>query len=167
MDSTNDLLLSLLLLEFDDESLDNEYLLLLFVALEKSQESEYDYLQAIGDHLNFNKLDEETCLCCFRFTKEQIVQLYIRLGLPALMSARSHHMWSGLEGLLIVLRRLVYPNHLGGVCQEFGRSKPAISITFNTILFWLHNRWDGLLTDPFTKLFFPPGHIDAYWNVVR
>ena len=56
---------------------------------------------------------------------------------------------------------------LGDLCEEFGRSKAGLSVMFNTTLLWIYNRWDGLLTDPFTHPFFTPARLATYCQAVR
>ena len=56
---------------------------------------------------------------------------------------------------------------LGDLCEEFGRSKAGLSVMFNTTLLWIYNRWDGLLTDPFTHPFFTPARLATHCQAVR
>ena len=58
-----------------------------------------------------------------------------------------------MEGLLVILRRLAYPAHLRDLCEEFGRSKPLLSLILNQTKIWLWNRRGDLLLDPFSKVF--------------
>ena len=145
--------------------LDEEELLLLIHCI--TEDTCANLPQHVGNRLNFEKIDEETCSRRYRFTKAQVMELLERLSLPARFRAPSRHCWTGLEGLLVVLRRLSYPNTLGDMCEEFGRSKPSLSIVFNITLQWIFRNWDGLLTDPFTHQFLTPARFAKYCQAVR
>ena len=54
---------------------------------------------------------------------------------------------TGREGLLILLRQMVYPNRLYELSQEFGRHESMLSLIFNTVLDDLYQRFDCKLTD--------------------
>ena len=54
---------------------------------------------------------------------------------------------TGREGLLILLRRMVYPNRLYELSQEFGRHESELSLIFNTVLHDLYQRFGCKLTD--------------------
>ena len=159
------MLLSLFLLEHENGMLDEEELLLLIHCI--TEDTCANLPQHVGNRLNFEKIDEETCSRRYRFTKAQVMELLERLSLPARFRAPSRHCWTGLEGLLVVLRRLSYPNTLGDMCEEFGRSKPSLSIVFNITLQWIFRNWDGLLTDPFTHQFLTPARFAKYCQAVR
>ena len=111
-----DLLVALVLLSHDEGDIDHDEFLLLLVALEEGSPCPLN--QAIGRRLCFDLLDEETCLRRFRFSKDQLTELCQLLRLPDKMSAACKTTWSGLEGLLVVLRRLCYPNRQGDLCEE-------------------------------------------------
>ena len=70
--------------------------------------------------------------------------------------------WSGMEGLLVLLRRLCYPSRLSDLCDGFRRSKPVLSLIFNTMLMWMWRRWGHLLKDPFTQGFFSAERVATY-----
>ena len=165
MEPNAQLLLALLLVEHEDGNLDEDELLLFVHGIMPDFPS--NLIQSIGNRLVFEGIDQETCIRRFRFTKPQVLELVHRLGLPDVMRSPSRHSWTGLEGLLVVLRRLSYPGRLGELCEEFGRSKSALSIVFNFTLLWIYNRWDGLLTDPFTHPFLTPAHLATYCQAVR
>ncbi len=49
-------------------------------------------------------------------------------------------MWSGVEGLCALLRRLVYPNRLGDLVSMFGRSVSQLSEMIRVTLDHLHTQ---------------------------
>lgn len=51
----------------------------------------------------------------------------------------------GLEGLLILLRRLAYPNRLCEISEEFGRLESELSLIFNEVLDDIYGRFGDKL----------------------
>ncbi len=93
------------------------------------------------DRFWLDALSNEECRHNFRFNKEDLYVLCTLLGLPEnYRSAHNRIVWSGLDGLCVVLRRLAYPNRLGDLVPMFGRSVPEISEIFNCTLHDLHTR---------------------------
>ena len=70
----------------------------------------------------------------FRFTKEHVVELCCLLQLKENYKSGSCLIWSGLEGLCLVLRRLAYPNRLCDLVPMFGRHVTELSVIFNIML---------------------------------
>ena len=89
------------------------------------------------------------------------MELCHALRIPEKMVGLSRVSWTGLEGLLVVLRRLSYPCRLGELSDEFGRSLPDLSRIFNSTLMWIWRRWSGQVQDPFTKAHFTPARLRA------
>ena len=71
-------------------------------------------------HLTWNPL---TLRCTTRVSK--------------LQNAPCRTSWTGMEGLLVLLRRLPWPSWLGDLCEEFGRSTAVLGTVFNHMLSWL------------------------------
>ena len=95
------------------------------------------------------------------------MELYHVLRLPDKMAGPSRVAWTGLDGLLVVPRRLSYPGRLPVMSKEFGRSPPDLSRIFNVTLVWLWNQWGGLLQDPFTRQYFSPALLASYEHAIR
>ena len=68
-----------------------------------------------------------------RFSKNDIQRLYMALGIPEKYKCVQGTTTTGMEGLLILLRRLTYPNRLCDLVKIFGRSQSEISLIFNTV----------------------------------
>ena len=49
------------------------------------------------------------------------------LQLPDHMVAPCHTIWTGMEGLLVLLRRLAHPDRLSSVVVQFSRSRTSLS----------------------------------------
>ena len=80
--------------------------------------------------MNLNELSDANCISMFRFAKESIYLLTIEFGLPETIIVKERYRTTCLEALLILLRRMAYPNRLASLCGEFGRSESAISTIF-------------------------------------
>lgn len=136
-----DLINSPLLLDYIDGGLDDTELLLLVVALE--DDAKHRLLlprQETIDRLCLEDLDDETCAGPYRFTKAQLKELVQAFGFPEKTSGRCRVSWSGMEGLLVLLQRMAFPDRLSTLAEDFGRFKAAISVIFNTTLNWLVGR---------------------------
>lgn len=97
--------------------------------------------------LNFEDLNDEECLLYFRFSKEDLLKLVELLRLPEHYKCSNRSVVTGLDGLLILLRRLTYPNRLCELCNEFGKSPTALSIIINTVLDDIYMRFCDILSD--------------------
>ena len=68
-----------------------------------------------------------------RFSKEDMLRLSAALAIPDKYTCASGTTATGMEALMIVLRRLAYPNRLCELTKLFGRSPPELSTIFNTV----------------------------------
>eukprot|EP00117_Sycon_ciliatum_P008748 scpid107408/ scgid11316/ len=113
MDVDLDLLRSLLLISNDDGDIDEETLLLLRMTLD---EKSVRPPQSIPEtRISLENSDDDCCLRRFRFTGAELRELCAGLRLPHRMTSPCRVSWSGMEGLLVVLRRLVYADRFGDI----------------------------------------------------
>ena len=68
-----------------------------------------------------------------RFEKEDIQRLFKVLVILPRYVCELGTTSTGVEALLILLRRLTYPNRLSDLTKLFGRSKTELSLIFNTV----------------------------------
>lgn len=61
------------------------------------------------------------------------------------MAAVNRSLWSGLEGLLVLLRMLAYPTWRRDLERLFGQGKSTISVIFNAMLEFVYDRFVPLL----------------------
>lgn len=88
-----------------------------------------------GFSFDLNDLSEVDCKARFRFTHDGLKRLFIGLRLPAVLTVPKYRdRISGLEGLCIVLRRLVYPQRWCDISSEFSRHVAALSRIFTYML---------------------------------
>ena len=68
-----------------------------------------------------------------RFSKDDIPRLYVALAIPDEYKCVQGTTTTGMEALLVLLRRLAYPNRLCDLVKLFGRSKTELSLIFNVV----------------------------------
>ncbi|XP_028415880.1 uncharacterized protein LOC114539446 [Dendronephthya gigantea] len=96
--------------------------------------------------LNLNDISEDDCETMFRFRKEDMKRLSEALLLPEYYRCHQRTMSTSMEALMILLRRLAYPNRWCDLSGIFGRPEPEMSLIFNEIVNDLYNRFSFLLT---------------------
>ena len=69
-----------------------------------------------------------------RFEKREIHCLKSALGLPEYYKCQQGTKSTGIEALLVMLRRLSYPNRWYDLCPLFGRPEAELSMIFNKVL---------------------------------
>ena len=72
-------------------------------------------------------------MCSYRFDKSDIPRLLDALSIPSKYVCVQGTTATGIEALMILLRRLTYPNRLSDLTKLFGRSKTELSLIFNTV----------------------------------
>ena len=80
----------------------------------------------------------------FRFSNEEIQTLVVELRFPLIMHTSARDRFWALEGLCVVLRRLVYPVRYLDMVRRFGRSRASLSRIHRHTMSWIHNRWRHL-----------------------
>ena len=55
------------------------------------------------------------------------------LQIPAAYTGYQGSVFTGMEGLMVMLRRLTYPNRWCDLVNIFGRSEAELSILFNMV----------------------------------
>lgn len=111
--------------EYDDSDEDNDLeLLLLFTCTPKRD---------LGFHINLAHIGEDECENMFRFQKHDITRLKAALNLPPSYQCRQRTVCSSEEALLILLRRLAYPNRWCDLVGLFGRAEPELSMIFTEV----------------------------------
>ena len=68
-----------------------------------------------------------------RFEKDDLPRLYSALGIPDDYRCEQGTYTTGMEALMILLRRLAYPNRLNDLTTIFGRRKSELSMIFNMV----------------------------------
>ncbi|KXJ13842.1 protein ALP1-like isoform X2 [Exaiptasia diaphana] len=84
--------------------------------------------------LKLEDLSDTQCQQMFRFEKQDLYRLRDALQVPANYICSQGTKATGLEGLLIMLRRLAYPNRWCDLQSLFGRSESELSLIFNEVI---------------------------------
>ena len=89
------------------------------------------------------------CRCkeLVRFTKLELERMQAALHIPDQIRGKSRSVFSGMEGLCILLHRLAFPCRLCDLEPIFGCGKAEPSIIVNTMLPLLYNEWNHLFTN--------------------
>lgn len=126
------------------EELDDEDALLLLQA----NQSDVDLSRnRKPPRLDISLLSNSECMKRFRFNHAGIRSLQEHLRIPEQYICVNRTTATGLEGLLVLLRRLTYPNRLCELVNEFGRSNTELSLIFNTVLEDIYDRFSHKLND--------------------
>ena len=75
---------------------------------------------------------------CHRFQKDDLERLKLALSLPEKYTCRQGTIATGMEALLILLRRLSYPNRWCDLVPFFGRSESELSNIFKIVRFYAY-----------------------------
>lgn len=80
----------------------------------------------------------------FRFDEDQLYELVVALRFPAVMYTSQRDKFNAIEGLCLVLRRLIFPIRYKDLVCLFGRQTGPLSRIFHHTLSWLYVRWRHL-----------------------
>ena len=73
-------------------------------------------------------------LCHFRFQKQDMDRLPEALQIPDSYTSHQGSVFTGMESLMILLRRLSYPNRWCDLVPIFGRTEPELSMAFDMVI---------------------------------
>ena len=83
---------------------------------------------------NINRDGERNLIYIFlRFEKNDLFCLHKALAIPEKYVCSQGTTAAGMEALMILLRRLAYPNRLSDLVQLFGRRKSELSLMFSKV----------------------------------
>jgi len=100
-----------------------------------------------GFKINLDSLDEQMSIELFRFGKADLHLLYNTSSIPDVYKCPNGTVANGMEAMLVLLRRLMYPNRLCDLSPLFGRAEPELSMIIHEVLNDLYNRFHHLLED--------------------
>ena len=86
-----------------------------------------------GSTFNFFFYCVTYLFCCVRFEKNELERLKNALNLPDFYRCEQGTKATGMEALLIMLRRLSFPNRWCDLVSLFGRAEPELSSIFNLV----------------------------------
>lgn len=109
-----------------EEDLDEEDLLLLTCFRTGTTPGSSDQRQSF--RFDFEKLSEEESWTMLRFQKRDVHRLKIALRVPEKIRLQQRSVFSGLDALCVLLRRLAYPNRWFDLVKLFGRTSAELSL---------------------------------------
>ncbi|XP_031554794.1 uncharacterized protein LOC116291725 [Actinia tenebrosa] len=95
--------------------------------------------------LNFQDITDADCETMFRFQKNDMEHLLDCLQIPEHFVCSQRTKATGMEALMILLRRLAYPNRWCDLVPIFGRPESELSLIFNKVLDDIYDRFKHLL----------------------
>ena len=100
-----------------------------FVALNELNTSEnLDFPLDAYDRFNLDVMNKAECIAELRFEKRHILRLEEVLQIPPLMKCNQISVFTGTEGLCMLLKRLFYPCRYSDLIHRFGRPVPVSGI---------------------------------------
>ena len=119
------------LFAYCEEWLDNvEFLMLDELNTSENLDFPYDSY----NRFNLEDIDEAECIAEFRFEKRHILRLEEVLQIPALMKCNQRSVFTGTEGLCLLLKRLAYPCRYSDLIHQFGRPVPVLGMITNKVI---------------------------------
>jgi hypothetical protein len=94
--------------------------------------------------LDFHNLPDNP-VTLFRFEVDELFDITVKLGMPAVFHTSEGDSYPCAEGLAIVCRRLAYPARWNDLVAVFGRSSSGLSRIFRDMMHWLDSTWGHLL----------------------
>ena len=95
--------------------------------------------------LDMNSLTDNEFWILFRLKKTDFHRLLMALAIPEEITLRQRSKFTGKTALLILLRRLAYPNRLIDLKMIFGRTISELSLISNYMIEHIYDRFHNLL----------------------
>lgn len=95
-----------------------------------------------------------------------MIRLYNALGIPQICALRNGVKVSGFEGLLILLRRLSYPNRLHELENVFNRDISVLSRTANFMADFIYRKFRHLVVSLGSHLWLTEECLERFANII-
>ena len=128
-----------------DEEIDEEEFLAIYeIATKRRQHpyKQYERIDVVFDAISPEELETE-----FRFGITEFPLLLRALKIPGTFTWANSTVCSGMEGLLVLLKRFSYPCRLSDTIPRFGRSVPELSLILNEVISFIYTNHGYLLRD--------------------
>ena len=99
------------------------------------------------ERFNLNDMDEAECIAELRFEKRHILRLEEVLQIPFLMKCNQWSVFTGTEGLCMLLKRLAYPCRYSDLIHRFGRPVPVLGMITNEVIDYIYNTHHQKITN--------------------
>ena len=119
-----------------------------FVVLNELNASEnLDFPYDSYDQFNLDDMDEAECIAELRFEKRHILQLEEVLQIPPLMKCNQRSVFTGTEGLCMLLKRLAYPCRYSDLIHRFSRPVPVLGMITNNVIDYIYDTHHHKITN--------------------
>ena len=119
-----------------------------FVVLNELNASEnLDFPYDSYDRFNLDDMDEAECIAELRFEKRHILRLEEVLQIPPLMKCNQRSVFTGTEGLCMLLKRLAYPCRYLDLIHRFGRPVPVLGMITNNVIDYIYDTHHHKITN--------------------
>lgn len=115
---------------------------------------------------NIHEISEDVSWSKFRFTKEDVGRLQHAFRIPETIRFSNRIKETGLNSLLVVLRRLSYPNRWVDLQDMFSRPKSELSIIFKETVDYLYDTFRYLFEDVSLLYWLRPEYLKIYSTAV-
>ena len=107
--------------------------------LNTSENLEFPY--DLYDQFNLDDINETECISEFRSEKQHILQLEEVLQIPVLLKCDQRSVFTGTEGLRMLLNRLAYPKacRYSDLIYLLGRPVPVLCIITNKVMDYVND----------------------------
>ena len=99
------------------------------------------------DQFNLDDMDEAECIAELRFEKRHILRLEEVLQIPPLMKCNQRSVFTGTEGLCMLLKRLAYPCRYSDLIHRFGRPVPVLGMITNNFIDYIYDTHHHKITN--------------------
>lgn len=128
----------------DEEIGEEEFLAIYEIATKRRQHpyKQYERIDVVYDAISPEEFETE-----FRFGITEFPLLLRALKIPGTFTCANGTVCSGMEGLLVLLKRFSYPCRLSDMIPRFGRSVPELSLILNEVISFIYTNHGHLLRD--------------------
>lgn len=112
-----------------------------------NMEKNLDFPYYAYDRFNLDDVDEAGCIAELCFEKRHILRLEKVLQIPPLMKCNQRSVFTGMEGLCMLLKRLAYPCRYSDLIHRFGRPVPVLGMITNEVIDYIYNTHHHKITN--------------------
>ena len=150
---------------FNDEILDEDEMFCVFSELNRKNPPflywNYDRIEKQMDDMSSAEIKSE-----FRFGHSELPLLAEALQIPQYFVCSNGTVASGMEGLLILLKRFAYPCRLSDMIPRFGRSVPEISLILAEVTDHIY-RTNGHLLQDLNQPWLEPQQLESVAHAIH
>lgn len=99
------------------------------------------------NRFGIDDMDEAECIAKLYFEKQHILRLEEVLQVPPLMKCNQRSVFTGTEGLYMLLKRLAYPCRYSDLIHRFGRPVLVLGMITNEVIDYSYNTHHHKITN--------------------